>query len=622
MGVLLPLLWLLLALLGGVEGNDIDKVIADLNLSIATSQSTISGQHGMWVYQRGVYPSYIRNNLNGGPESEILRDKIAIPDNNAFVTLWVSIILLEAARVKNAPAPTDQQLHLALEALHSYHDNNSPAGDGTMVFWPQSYNSSSKLWYASPVNIARLGHDAEDMFNFVHKVLDDLHLEAVWKKIFEEEDTMISDMIDAHYIPPDFDDNSVNIGLGSLLSSYERTKIPFQIWKGNNTNFTQVFRALKKYAYRPFTSGETAIIDPRTYFYLRDYLHAVEKEQYPVAFVPTWAHTITEDNKTHFSCAMPFHVNNVDLTVGANVIYSITATYLTELADTKEWFDEDVQMIYENTTNLLAWAVHHNFSGRPDFALTYYPSIYNFYWFTSRSLNLLQAYSSNGRSLPHPVLASVMATLSAALRGNVTADLLRRANTDKEGLIYFEDFLGNADKNILGEPVKHGEDRVCSTAMAINTLLYTWMDGEVFISSVPEAVKEVVRNASLWLARNIKKMKPYNVVFSGSVKLVEDLPFFYPANVMMFLNGSAVPKDAMPSPDMVYAVRALIPEEEYAADLKKKHFGQTTPIDFVGYNSGSFPFWSSEPFTYASAMLSLAQYRALVASGQLPDSQY
>lgn len=104
--------------------------------------------------------------------------------------------------------------------------------------------------------------------------------------------------------------------------------------------------------------------------------------------------------------------------------------------------------------------------------------------------------------------------------------------------------------------------------------------------------------------------------------MVQDLPFFYPANVMMFLNGSAVPKDAMPSPDMVYAVRALIPEEEYAADLKKKHFGQTTPIDFVGYNSGSFPFWSSEPFTYASAMLSLTQYRALVASGQLPDSQY
>lgn len=57
--------------------------------------------------------------------------------------------------------------------------------------------------------------------------------------------------------------------------------------------------------------------------------------------------------------------------------------------------------------------------------------------------------------------------------------------------------------------------------MAINTLLYTWMDGEEFIPSVPEAVKEVVRNASLWLARNVKTSKPYNVVFSGSVKLGE-----------------------------------------------------------------------------------------------------
>ena len=62
---------------------------------------------------------------------------------------------------------------------------------------------------------------------------------------------------------------------------------------------------------------------------------------------------------------------------------------------------------------------------------------------------------------------------------------------------------------------------MCSTAMAINTLLYTWMNGDEFISSVPRAVKEVVRNASLWLAKNVKKNKPYNVVFSGSVKLEE-----------------------------------------------------------------------------------------------------
>jgi hypothetical protein len=252
-------------------------------------------------------------------------------------------------------------------------------------------------------------------------------------------------MLDAFFIPPDFDDDAVNIGLGSVLSAYGHNSIPFQMWKTNNKNFTQVFSSLKKYAYRPFTDGDTSVIDPRTYFYLREFLQALKVEQHPVAFVPTWAHTISEDKKTHWAFAMPFHVNNVDLTVGANVIYSITATFLTELSDSKEWFDEDIQMIYENTTSLIAWAIHHNFSGRPDLSLAYYPSIYNFYWFTSRSLNLLQLHTS-----PHPVLVRVMDMLSAALRGNVTADLLRRATTDEDGLVYFEDFLGNADKNVLG----------------------------------------------------------------------------------------------------------------------------------------------------------------------------
>ncbi len=166
----------------------------------------------------------------------------------------------------------------------------------------------------------------------------------------------------------------------------------------------------------------------------------------------TWAHTISEDNKTSGTFAMPFHMNNVDLTVGANVIYSITATFLSELAGSQEWFDEDLQMIYENTTNLLAWMVQRNFSSRPDLALSYYPSIYNFYWFASRSLNLLQTSyeSSSSHSLPLPVFSRAMATLSSALRGNMTADLLRRANIGADGLVYFEDFLGNADKNILG----------------------------------------------------------------------------------------------------------------------------------------------------------------------------
>ena len=46
--------------------------------------------------------------------------------------------------------------------------------------------------------------------------------------------------------------------------------------------------------------------------------------------------------------------------------------------------------------------------------------------------------------------------------------------------------------------------------------------------------------------------------------------------------------------------------------LKQKHFNVTTPIDFEGFNSNAFPFWSSEPYTYSVSLLALAQYNNLI----------
>ena len=107
------------------------------------------------------------------------------------MTAWVSILLLEASRVKNGPLPTDQQLSLALEALETYHDRNSPAGDGIMVFWPQAYNSSDGLWYCYPGNMKKVTDDVDSMFNFIHKVLDDVHLEKVWNESFAGEQRIL-----------------------------------------------------------------------------------------------------------------------------------------------------------------------------------------------------------------------------------------------------------------------------------------------------------------------------------------------------------------------------------------------------------------------------------------------
>jgi len=251
----------------------------------------------------------------------------------------------------------------------------------------------------------------------------------------------------AFKLPPDFDDSLLNVGLGSLLYTSKLSKELYKSWKEANRNFTFIFKAIKKYAYRPFAMGEESVIDPRTYFYIRKYLNSIQNPQYPAAYVTTWTHFFTDDNEY---AAMPFHVNNVDLVVGANVIYGITSCLLAQLETADNWFDEDLQVIYENTTELITWMIERNFSGRPDLALTYYPSIFNFYWFLSRTYNLLLYYYKSYLSLPYPVLHRVMVLLSSTLRETVTRDLLERATTDREGLVYYQDFLGKEDRNSLG----------------------------------------------------------------------------------------------------------------------------------------------------------------------------
>ena len=103
-------------------------------------------------------------------------------------------------------------------------------------------------------------------------------------------------------------------------------------------------------------------------------------------------------------------------------------------------------------------------------------------------------------------------------------------------------------------------------------------------------------------------------------KSKQDLPFWYPANVYQFINGSDIPPSEIQVLEgMIIGVNGTIPKSQYAEMLKMKHFNQTTPLDFHGYNidEGYWPFWSSEPWTYASSMLALSQYRSLKASGQL-----
>lgn len=208
---------------------------------------------------------------------------------------------------------------------------------------------------------------------------------------------------------------------------------------------------LKKYAYRPHCGTlDNGLVDTRTFLYIREFLYRMEAEDRRGAFVVTWALNFTEDKKMQETYAMPFNTNNIDLTVSANVIYGLTSAALGGLGDPNEWFDLEVQMIYENTTNLLVWAIKRNFSGRPDIALTYYPSVLNFYWFTARTLNLIQTYSA--AELPFSVIGTVKEKLIDVMQNVVSPTVLKMAvNNQKDATIYFEEFLGKSDRDLFGK---------------------------------------------------------------------------------------------------------------------------------------------------------------------------
>ena len=132
-----------------------------------------------------MYPGQIRVNFAGFPEAKMLRRSLEVFDNNAFITLWVTVALLEASLLEEGPSISDDQLDLAIQALSSYHDKNLPIGDGIMVFWPQSYNSTSKEWYCNPVNVANTGYGMIGVLNYFHKLMDDMGLEKLWNKTLE-----------------------------------------------------------------------------------------------------------------------------------------------------------------------------------------------------------------------------------------------------------------------------------------------------------------------------------------------------------------------------------------------------------------------------------------------------
>jgi len=117
--------------------------------------------------------------------------------------------------------------------------------------------------------------------------------------------------------------------------------------------------------------------------------------------------------------SMPFHTNNVDLTVNANSLFGLNHVLLAEgkIDEAQNLFDQDLRGIYVNVTNLLAFGISSGIVlNRTDLALTYYPSEYDFYWFVARNVHLLRsAKEANNGNLPFEEMEYALETLNGAM---------------------------------------------------------------------------------------------------------------------------------------------------------------------------------------------------------------
>ncbi|KAL8575183.1 hypothetical protein ACOMHN_042493 [Nucella lapillus] len=582
---------------------------------------------GLWQEHKGMYPSYVRLNFVGHRQVSELRELISIFDNNMFATAWVTNVLLEGHLYSETPRPSDPQLLDALDAVHQHRDRNADYATSVMSFWPVAWDSNSSLWVSTPANLL----DAFQAFSqlpwdSINKELEKLG----WKDVEE----FLQQILKARagyervfMIPPDFDDTFVNLGMGSLLADLGgKMPQPLAKWTEHNSNLTSVLDALRRYAYRPFSNDSNIdTVDPRTYYYLRYFLNDARKKGLDVALVPTWVQNIGEARQ-YFNkgVLMPLQVNNVDITVSANALYGLTASVLAGLLPPTildPQADPAIAQIYHNTTMMIAFMINNGFFGRADLALTYYPSVFEFYWFVARTFHRMEM-ALHSQKLPK-LMQEMYYVLKGALQGAMTKHVTSSGTQEGDDMKYYDDFLGDADLDAHNKTEMKAEDRLYTTTMAINALLTTWTltnttsttTTVTWRTGTPDEVKTTTSKAVKWLNTHILglKYKPYNAFFSGSVKGKTTSPIDYPGNRLETLNGTRVHDYRhFPRDFFLYGVEGWIPEEHYEALVKNTsmHFGRTTPTKFVSFNDphGFFPFWCSPAYTYATAMLALGRY--------------
>ena len=579
-------------------------------------------------HERGLFGCDIKIKLPNDRFGTVTR-RISIPDSNGFATIFITQFLLESIELMPQISLPSRTVESAISAILNHRDKNQHPKDlyknPRFSFWTQRKKEGHYISW--PTNLA----EPLSQLNDFATLLKDSPMMGKDHDALNSALLGPAEGVRTFGIPADADDTSKAHELGSYLLSrgikYSRAATHWRISGGRFP-----VEALAKYAYRPFSSDrQENTIDPRTYFWLRGFLDQKKEkgsclDKSSVILPTTWLQNMAESG--HYwkkGESMPGGVNNIDASVATNVLLGLTAAIQqnslgSNHIDLPDWMSPDIQKMYSDTADMLSWMIEDQLMEDDEKArsiLLYYPSKIDFYYFMSRLSHALENFNDVNH-FPS-FMEKSKNRMTQAMRDQGTQYLLSRVIV-KDGTMYWE------------EKLAHRDDRLFTTAAAVNALLDIWTETKVTSSrSVKEKVNKVsrswIKGTPLEVVKAVEKaglflldsgnpdrseLKPNNVFFSASFHA--GLPMARAHNIHEYSDGEEIkpggdlPMAIKEGKSYTHGISGYVSPEEYQklqmeADafypsLKKKTDANEDPFSV---------YWSSPGVTYSFMMLALAK---------------
>jgi hypothetical protein len=587
-------------------------------------------------YQRlaGLWPALQRCYIHPRPQSwflsalsRLFEKHDACPDDNFYSNAWIFQNILETQSLRARPEFQDDALHRsALVLNHCFRDPQRPMS-ALRYFWPTRapLDASSMTMAAVPTNLAAKVGACVRWNKALISLAAQLGLRG---RAINRELTRIKQRLESVCwlkLPEDFDDSSLAVWISLYLAKHsDRYPKCSQVWATSVPDFVG---ALTRCAYRPFSEDRSeSTIDPRTYYWIRHFLKRVADEaalagHAPRLVLPTaWAQTRREAMLAagRGGNVLPYYVNNIDVSVCANVLYALCAAIDGPVCSS--WFAEDVQRLFHDTARLVAWVIEEKVvNERPDLTLLYYPNVGTFYWFVARVLRLLRTMRAESIAA-FPVLARVRDGLEHAMH-KATRVLVEDAVIDDSGA---------ASWNGLFEE----RDRLYVTAATLNALYDTWTTQDdqgrlLLLPDTPVDVKQLLPQACRFLQKHaVSGQYPLeNAFFSACVKSDNTYMHSYPANSITFADGTEIDPlrtrlSDLPSGSWSIGMTGVVSQEDYQALIECNRFGLIGDTQRQPYSN--FAYWSVPDVTRSVLMLALTKSQRLAtraARHDLPETQ-